>query len=294
MNWLEGIQNAIEYIEEHITEKPDYEDIASIACSSSFNFQRIFSALCGYTLGEYIRFRRLTLAGKELSVEKKKVIDVALKYGYESVDSFSKAFSAFHGISPSKAKKSGADLKVFSPLKISVSLKGGLDMNYQIKELPAMKLATFGKHFPGSPVSRFELQKEFMMDGNCRFIRYALQGLAENTDDEYVVISDVKDDGFFLSIGTKVNEFFLKDLRKHIGNYADLITVIDIPAHKYLYAVTENGHYAMDAHIDIYKQCINEWLPDSNYSISNSPEITIRHMKQDGSQFYVEIYIPIE
>ena len=98
MDWITGIQNAINYIEDHITEELDYERIAKESFSSSFHFQRVFSILCGYTLGEYIRNRRLTLAGAELANTREKVIDVAYKYGYESPESFTKAFQKFHGI----------------------------------------------------------------------------------------------------------------------------------------------------------------------------------------------------
>ena len=88
MDWITGIQNAINYIEDHITEELDYERIAKESFSSSFHFQRVFSILCGYTLGEYIRNRRLTLAGAELANTREKVIDVAYKYGYDNPESF--------------------------------------------------------------------------------------------------------------------------------------------------------------------------------------------------------------
>lgn len=105
MDWLTGIQNAINYIEGNLTEKIDYDEAAKQASCSSFYFQRIFSILCGITLGDYIRNRRLTLAGNELSTTDNKVIDIALKYGYESPESFTRAFSKFHGVTPSNAKK---------------------------------------------------------------------------------------------------------------------------------------------------------------------------------------------
>ena len=89
MDWITGIQNAIDYVEDHLTEELDYEEIAKASCSSRFHFQRIFGILCGYTLGEYIRNRRLTLAGAELATTRAKVIDVAYKYGYENTESFS-------------------------------------------------------------------------------------------------------------------------------------------------------------------------------------------------------------
>ena len=134
MDWIIGIQNAINYIEEHLTENIDYEKAAKEAACSSFYFQRIFGILCGVSLGDYIRNRRLTLAGNELSGSESKVIDIALKYGYESPESFSRAFSKFHGITPSEAKKDGSKLKFFSRLSVKIILDGGSVMNYKIVE----------------------------------------------------------------------------------------------------------------------------------------------------------------
>ncbi|MCL2003758.1 MAG: AraC family transcriptional regulator [Oscillospiraceae bacterium] len=133
MDWLPGIQNAVRYIEDNVTEALDYEKIAAQAYVSSFHFQRAFSVLCGFSLGEYIRNRRLTLAGMELSSGGAKVIDVAVKYGYDSPDSFTKAFSRFHGIPPSSAKKEGQNLKSVAPLKIKFELEGGHVMDYRIE-----------------------------------------------------------------------------------------------------------------------------------------------------------------
>ena len=99
--WNEGITNAVAYIEEHLTEEIDINKVADQAYVSSFYFQKIFNVLCGFTVGEYIRNRRLTLAAQELSSTDIKVIDAALKYGYDSPDSFTRAFAKFHGISPS-------------------------------------------------------------------------------------------------------------------------------------------------------------------------------------------------
>ena len=110
MDWITGIQNAIDYIEEHLTETFDYDIVAEQSFSSTYHFQRIFSILCGFTVGEYIRNRRLSLAGSELATTDIKVIDVAMKYGYESPDSFAKAFQKFHGVTPSSARMNGSKL----------------------------------------------------------------------------------------------------------------------------------------------------------------------------------------
>ena len=149
MNWIIGMQSAIDYIEAHLTEDIDYIEVAKQAYSSSYHFQRVFSTICGYTLGEYIRNRRLTLAGIELSQEKAKVIDVAIKYGYESPDSFAKAFHKFHGIMPSRARSEGVILKSFSRLSLKFTLEGGSIMNYRIEEKPAMTLTGYKRRFSG-------------------------------------------------------------------------------------------------------------------------------------------------
>ena len=97
----ETIQNALAYIEANLTEELDIRDIAKQAALSPYYFQRIFSALCGVGVGEYIRSRRLALAGEELSRTNARVIDIAAKYGYDSPDSFARAFQRFHGVTPS-------------------------------------------------------------------------------------------------------------------------------------------------------------------------------------------------
>lgn len=132
MDWITGIQNAINYIEEHLTEDISYEKVAGQAGCSNFYFQRIFGILCDISLGEYIRNRRLTLAGNELNASDKKIIDIALKYGYESPESFTRAFFKFHGITPSEAKKDGSRLKSFSRLSVKIILTGGSMMDYKI------------------------------------------------------------------------------------------------------------------------------------------------------------------
>lgn len=140
MDWITGIQNAINYVEEHLTEEINYDKVADEAACSSFYLQRIFGVLCNISLGEYIRNRRLTLAGNELNASDVKVIDIALKYGYESPESFTRAFSKFHGITPSEAKKNGSKLKSFSRLSVKITLSGGSMMDYKIVEKEAFDI----------------------------------------------------------------------------------------------------------------------------------------------------------
>ena len=116
MDWISGMQKAIDYMEEHLTEEISMEAVAAQSFSSSYHFQRVFTILCGFSVGEYLRNRRLSLAGTELATTDQKVIDIALKYGYESPDSFAKAFHRFHGILPSQARERQQQMKSFSRL----------------------------------------------------------------------------------------------------------------------------------------------------------------------------------
>lgn len=127
MDWL-NIQKSINYIEDNIFDNLNHDKIAKQMYLSSFHFHRAFSMITGITIGEYIRNRKLSLAGQELFITKAKVIDIASKYGYESPESFTKAFTRFHGVNPSEAKISSANLKFFNPLTININLKGGFNM----------------------------------------------------------------------------------------------------------------------------------------------------------------------
>ncbi len=147
MRWIEGIGEAINYIEENITEEIPIENIAKKAFVSTFYFQKGFAMLCGLTVGEYIRQRRLTLAGSELVSTDEKIIDIALKYGYNSPDSFTKAFTRFHGVTPTSVRKDGAMIKSFAPLKIKFLLEGGYIMDYKIVEKDSFTVMGVSKVF---------------------------------------------------------------------------------------------------------------------------------------------------
>ena len=146
MNLTDGIAEALAYIEEHLDGELDVSEAAARAYLSEFYFQRIFGALCGITVGEYIRGRRLTLAARELAASDARVIDVALKYGWSSPDSFARAFARFHGVSPSAAK-AGAALRSLAPLKIKLTLEGGNMTDYRIVHKEAFSLVGTGRRF---------------------------------------------------------------------------------------------------------------------------------------------------
>ena len=139
MEWIRGIQKAIDYVEDHLTEEVDYEAVAKEACSSAFHFQRVFRILCGFSLGDYIRMRRLSLAASDLAVTSDKVIDIALKYGYDTPESFTRAFTRFHGITPTEARRGGT-VGSFSRLSVKLILTGGSMMDYRMERLDAFRI----------------------------------------------------------------------------------------------------------------------------------------------------------
>ena len=125
MEWIATIQKAIAYIEEHLLEDINYEDIAKHLNTSSYEFHRTFSFLTGMTVGTYIRNRRLSLAGFDIINTTDKIIDIALKYGYETPESFTKAFTRFHGVSPKIARDDSAKLVLFNPFVIKLTFFSG-------------------------------------------------------------------------------------------------------------------------------------------------------------------------
>lgn len=140
MDWVNAIEKAIQYIEDHLIEDITIKDVAKYVHISEFYFQKGFAMLCGFTISEYIRKRRLSLAGNEIAGSDIKIIDIAIKYGYDSPDSFTKAFTRFHGVTPTVARKKHTTLKSFAPLKLTIALEGGYLMDYKIERKKAFKV----------------------------------------------------------------------------------------------------------------------------------------------------------
>ncbi|HHY64568.1 MAG TPA: AraC family transcriptional regulator, partial [Clostridiaceae bacterium] len=148
MDSLSNMNKAMEYIEEHLTEDIDYSEISKIAHCSEYHFKRMFSFLSGIGLSEYIRRRKLTLAALDLKDKSSRIIDVAAKYGYDSADSFSRAFHSMHGIFPSEARNSNIQLKAYPRMTFQLSIKGVCEMNYRIVKKGPFKIAGLKKRVP--------------------------------------------------------------------------------------------------------------------------------------------------
>ena len=297
MDWIIGMQKAIDYIESHMTEEIDYEEVAKESYSSSYHFQRVFSLLCGYTLGEYIRMRRLSLAGAELAHGKEKVIDIALKYGYDSPDSFAKAFSKFHGMTPSEARRDGKMLKSFSRLSIQISLEGGQTMNYRIEEKEEQVFTGYKRHFEGIPNERTQQETDMFIE--TRGLQYILRGMTGQIETEYTLVGNIGDDGYDFYIA----QLLPKDMRENLGTdgyleaeFAKYFENIRIPKQTYAVFETERSQYPSMVHLDLRKQIASQWLPSSGYRLANTPEIVVYHWfrKPKNKERYLELWIPIE
>ena len=301
MDWIIGIQQAIDYIEDNLTETVDYEEVAKKCYSSSYHFQRVFSILCGFTLGEYIRNRRLTLAGRELATTNAKVIDVALKYGYESPDSFAKAFQKFHGILPSQARNNGSNLKSFSRLVLKFSLEGGTTMNYRIETKPAMILLGYKKRFSGTPYDEARQHQEGDFFKTTRAHQWMLKGISNDKMSDYCVLSNFDDDGYDFYISVTTDAYERENLYNsevtginfmHKFGFEEIV----IPERTYLVFETEKTKMPIPEYFEIRKQIAAEWLSNDEYQIVNAPELAVYHWGITGGYNgrTIEIWIPIE
>ena len=271
----EGIQNALIFIEANLTGDLEVRDIAKKAYLSPFYFQRIFGAMCGISVGEYIRSRRLTLAGEELAGSDAKVIDVAAKYGYESPDSFNRAFRRFHGISPSAAKKAGARLISFAPVKITQTLEGGSMMEYRIVEKPPFTVMGVSRKF--HPETSYQQIPEYWTE-MFRQPDFPLMGVYG------ICIDDNGADGEF--------DYWIAD------NY---IPWQEIPA-GCKSMVIPGGTWAVfpcrlrtlqDTNTRMWQQ----WLPGCReYRLSGSYNLEVYGppCKEDPGESYVELWLPVE
>lgn len=286
MDWLTGMQNAINYIEEHLTEEIDYNEVAKQSACSSFYFQRIFSILCGITIGDYIRSRRLTLAGNELRVADGKVIDIAFKYGYESPESFTRAFSRFHGITPSEAKKDGSMLKSFSRLSVKITLSGGNIMDYKIIEKKAFDII---EKVEAQPIENSENAKSipdfWTRSHNDGTVKKLLETATDRTYIFGVCYGNLPENAkiFDYSIAAKCdkNTIIPEGFRKST-----------IPARTW--AVFECKGAIPNAMQDMWHKIVSEFFPTSGYQPTYEMDIEAYTEGNMGSPDYrSEIWVPV-
>ncbi len=169
-------------------------------------------------------------------------------------------------------------------------------MHYRIEEKPEITITRYSSQFTGSPSDRYNQQHDFMVNGETRFMRYALQGMASDCSVEYAVISNIDDIGYQFAIGTVIPKYFNEHLERTIGkSNAKKLIVQTIPAHKYLVIKTGQSAMCIPEHFEVRKQAVAEWFTGSEYQLSNFPEITIFHYdRANKNNSFVELWLPIE
>lgn len=283
MKWIDEICQAIEYIEAHLTDELTVNEIAKNAYLSPFYFQKGFAMLCGMTVNDYVKMRRLSLAGIELISSEDRIIDIAMKYGYESPDSFTKAFLRFHGVTPSAVRKEGAMIKSFAPLKLKFSLEGGFLMDYKVVEKESFKMVgdvkTFQYESAFAEIPKF--WNQHFSEGNGQYI-CGMFGMSMD--------QDMKSDCF---------EYMIADLYDEHKQLPDRFVIKEIPARTWaIFPCVGAMPHALQ---DVNHKIFTEWLPNcKEYEIADGLNI---EMYSDASQFpkgtqdeayYSEIWIPVK
>jgi len=277
IDWVESLNKALDYIEDNLLGDVTCSKIAGHVYLSSAHLQRGFYALTGMTIGEYVRNRRLTLAGHELSAENAKVIDVALKYGYETPESFSKAFNRFHDVTPLQAKRKGVNLKSYHRLTVKIIMEGGSVMDYRIEEKDAFTVVVKAKRF-GEENSAIELPA--FWDENF------FQGLSKKIDPNMGVCGAVKSDTKEFSYGIGCPAEQVKDIPEGFEKWT-------IPAHTW--AVFKCVGAMPKAIQDMWKRIYSEWLPQAKYELVPSYDLEYYTDGNKGSPDYVsEIWVPVK
>lgn len=291
MNSILNIQESIDYIEEHILESISIEELAKRVYMSQYHFQRMFGMITGYGIEEYIRNRRLSMAGEELLTEKKKIIDIAMKYGYEYAESFSRAFSSFHGISPSQIGGERVKLKLFPRLRIRVTIEGGMPLEYRIVKKSNFSILMRTKEFKNSilsDASNMEIPEfEILCKNDGTFEKlHSITGKKEiyglcgpiSRDSEY----------FEFGIGTEC------DMLEQVPKGYKLLK-INHPEWAVFNCMSINGKDSDDRNSieGIWNRIFTEFLPTSPYEIVDEYNIEI-YPNGDIPNGECEIWIPIK
>lgn len=284
MQILEDMNHALDYVESNLLEKTNYEKIAQMACCSVYHFQRLFTLMSNLTLSEYVRRRKMTMAAFELQNSDIKIIDLALKYGYESPEAFSRAFQSLHGITPTTARCSGVSIKAFPRISFQLSVKGVVEMNYRIVEKEAFQVygmegifKTDDENFGGLS----EFWKEKVSNGDC-------EALARSSGNKGRVNSvcgyEKLDEGKYV---------YMLCVEKSFASNTEGYKVLDVP--KATWAVFENEPHSIEETSEAIRHIVSraytEWLPTSCYDLIEGFEFE-KYFTKDG-KYFEEVWIRV-
>lgn len=287
MNSLIHLNAALNYIEDHLSGEIDFKVAAKLAFCSEYHFTRMFSFLAGVTLSEYIRRRRLTLAAFDLQDPRVKVIDIAIKYGYNSADSFTRAFQELHGVTPSKSRMREQALKAYPRMNFQLTIQGGDEMNYRIEEKEAFRIIGIMKRVP------------IVFQGENPEIAAMLGKLDAETIQLLKQQSNIEPKGI-ISASTNFSEGRMEE-KGELDHYIGVATtnecpsgfaVLEVPATTW--AVFESVGPFPETLQQIWGRIYAEWFPTSSYELAKGPEILWNEHPDTTSPTYKsEIWIPV-
>lgn len=282
MEWLGYMNAALDYIEDNLSIKVDIEKVASKAGCSSYNFQRMFSFIADVTLAAYIRRRCMTAAAMELSKNQCSVIDLALKYGYDSPVSFARAFYQIHGITPQEARIKGAKLSLYPRISFQISIKGASVMKYRIEQMDGFTLAGISKKISTKNGENFTLVPKMWEDAVHDGSYEKLYGINHREQEEtFGVCYDMhfQEEWFRYMIAIRPMTEISKDYE-----------VLNVPAGLWVKFETDGVNGIQN----VFKRMFTEWFPTSGYEHADGPEIELYPIGDMNSDDYkCEVWIPI-
>ncbi len=278
MEWIEHMNKAINYIEEHLTTELDYQKLGKVACCSSYHFQRMFTYMAGIPLSEYIRRRKMSLAAVDLQRGDAKVIDVAIKYGYSSPTAFNRAFQTVHGIAPSSVKSEGVLVKSYPPLTFKITVKGVEEMNYRIESKEAFRIIGVSQLLHSEVEENFRIVPAMWQEAVRKGTIEELAGLMENSPMGILGVSACNDEEqwkYFIAVSST----------KDKGKFEEYT----VPAATWAIFYGEGCNQSIQ-HLE--QRIVTEWLPTSGYEYANAPDIEV-YISPDPQNAKYEVWIPI-
>ena len=278
MEWVERLNQSMNYIEEHLTDEIDYEQLGRIACCSAYHYQRMFTYMAGVSLAEYIRRRKMSLAAVDLQGGEERIIDIAQKYGYRSPTAFNRAFQSFHGIAPSAVKDKGVSVKSFSPIVFRIAVKGATEMNYRIETKEAFRIVGIS-----APLDQ-EIEKNFMV-----VPKMWQEASANGTIGKLVAMMDAPPMGLLGVSACNDKEewkyFIAVSSTKTSGGFEEYT----VPASTWAIFSGTGTNQSIQ---ELERQIITEWLPASGYEYANAPDIEV-YLNPDPQNAQYEVWIPV-
>lgn len=282
MEWLERLNLSINYIEDNLENTISYDHAARIACCSTFHYQRMFSYIAGMSLSEYIRKRRMTAAAFDLQTNDEKIIDLSIKYGYDSPTSFNRAFQSVHGVSPSVARTEGTSLKAFPRISFTISIKGDVEMNYKIEKKEAIRIVGVKEHldmnveecFSRVPLFWQETVQAGTIPRLCELLNQPPFGVLGVS-----TCMNGKDFDYYIAVAT--------DKPAPAGTVE-----YEIPAATW--AIFECIGPMPHAIQELQKRIVSEWLPASGYEYADAPDIEVyTEGDQQSPSYRSEVWLPV-